>query len=427
MSLGANFSWVLRSHRPSMTQARRLAVPARPCVSTLLVRPSLALLLMLAAVTTAAAQDPGRSEALAAAAENLSTGRYEEAAKLYESGAPAPGTAESYNHAISLLGAGKAIEGETMLKETIVAARSARIAADGAFNLGRSLYERSKSVEDDSARLDLLRQSAGAFRACIDAAPTDRDGARALEIVRREIKAVRDRMDERQKQQQQQKQEEQQKADQQRKQEQQQLADELNKLADQQNRAEQQTAQNQGQARRNPDQQQQAQRESQSEQQAVSDRTRSASRDLEKQSAADQRRSQTPSEPMQNAQRAMNQAREAQQKAEESLSKGDFETARQQQQAAAEKLREAARNVEPSANQPTESEPGQPEERGQDNQEPQSSAQPAQPREARPAKEQPKGDRLADQLLDREEEYRKARARAQRSTQGAPTPVERDW
>jgi len=400
---------------------------------------ALASLALVAAVAPARADEPDRARTLALADGKMTRGLYEDAAKLYEAARPDQGSAAAYNHALALLNSGKAEDGEAALKEVVASAHAPRIAADGAFNLGRSLHERALAQKNEQAKLKLLEQAEGAFRAGVDAAPSpDRDAARALELTRREIKTIKDEIDRRKQQEQQQVQKEQEQKDRQRKEDQQKLADQLHNLADKQDQAEENTQKNQQRAQDQPDQKQHAKEQSKQDQQSVNKETQNASKELSQQRQAEQESKDL----MNQAQKSMEQAQAEQKQAQDSLDDGDFDKAREHQRAAAEKLREAAKSIEESADRPPT--PDKQNENGENGQEAQKKDQQGQEQalqqdkskdgpgkrqetQAAPANEKSKGDKLANQLLDREEANRKARARLIRSMQGAPTPVERDW
>lgn len=379
----------------------------------------------------ARAQEVDREKVLAAADGKMRRGLYADAADLYGKVKPGAGSAAAYNRACALLKTGKVEEGEAALKDVVAQASDAKVAAAGAFNLGRSLHTRSASEQDPSEKVKLLERAEGAFRACVDAAPGDMDGARALEITRREIKAIRDEMERRKKEQEQKQQQEQQKKDQEQRAQKQKLADTLKDLADKQDKAEQVTKQNEDKSESAPEQKEQAARDAADEQKGVGQQTQSAAQDLDKQRKGESGKS----EAMDTASQAMKEAREEQSKAEDSLKSGDFKDAREQQKKAAERLREAAEQLEKSASEQSKEGKDQgKDQQGKGERGKQQSGDKARdgPQEGRESGEpqaeaKPKGDPLAAKLLDREEQARQARQRLIRSMRGKPTPVDKDW
>ncbi len=389
----------------------------------------------IALAPSARADEPDRVQLLELADGKFRRGLYDDAAKLYEQARPGPGSAAAYNRGCALLKAGKIPDGEAVLKDVVANADDPRIAADAAFNLGRSLHARAAVEQNPAEKLKALEQAEGAFRACVDAAPSDRDGGRALELTRQEIQKIKDEQErqkqEEKKQQDQQKQQEQQKKDEQKKQDRQKLSDQLKDLADKQDKAEQNTEQNQQKAEQQPEQKADAQKDAQKQQQSVGKETQSAAKDVEKQ----QKSEQPGSEQMDRAQQAMKDAQSEQSKAEQALKQGDFDQAKEHQKSAAEKLREASEAVAKAAEEKSSDEKSkdQQDQKGQEQQQAQSKDQKdgkdgkEGQQAAQPPKDKPKGDPLAAKLLDREEETRKARQRLIPSMQGKPTPVDRDW
>lgn len=243
--------------------------------------------------------------------------------------------------------------------------------------------EERPAPDVEAAKARLL-ESARAFRAVLDADPTDAVAARHTERVRRMIQ----KLDEIQ---QQARDEAQQRADEMREQ-----ADRLDELAD---RQEQESEQN--------DRGEQGQETASADQSGLNEETQQQSDEMRE------------TNPGSDAQQRLNEAMERQAQAQQELQDGDPSGAAESQAAAAERLREAATALREQADkqegeQQGEGDAGEPEDGEQ---------------EGEPGEEEgeSQSDRFSEWLLDREQRQREQQDRQLRSMRGRPMPVERDW
>lgn len=258
-------------------------------------------------------------------------------------------------------------------------------------------------LDSMNVKLNILKESAGAFRSVFEVVHEHKLALSNLERVRREMKALQDQINsieeilKQQKEQQKQQQQDQQDA-----------ADKLDELA-----KEQQSQADESQS--SPPQTDQEQQKQQEKQQELRDETGSAKDEISKQQ-----------EDTQAVQDKIQEAQEAQKRAQEAMEKGDHQQAADEQSKAAEALKEAAEKMQEIADETKKKNEGE-SEKGDDTQDSQQDAEPKNEGEQENDDEQ-QGDEISEiakELLDKERREREAR-QAYRAT-GRPTQVEKDW
>jgi hypothetical protein len=353
---------------------------------------------------------------------------YDGAADLYRRAQSAknPPTAAAalYNEGCALLEQGKADDAAARFREADAGAgHDTDLSARARFNLGQSLFRQAGAAQEKQAEraLELLRQSAGAFRSVLEVNPGDADAARNVEIARRLMKQVEDKQrQEQQKQEQAQQQKgqegDQKKPDQQSGEQQKQDQQEVQKQADQ--------------LRDLAKRQQQAAGDSAQAQQSGADKQQTddlakKQRELKNDTAKAQEQSKDSA-----ASEQLSQAQQEQQKAAEELQKQNPGAAREHQEQAAKLLDRAAKQAEEKARE-------QGHQNGQDQQKQQqakaeqqnkdgSKGEAAQQAKAEPKREQ-NYDKTATALLDRERQLRQQRQPVVRAARGSGPPVAKDW
>lgn len=288
--------------------------------------------------------------------------------------------------------------------------------AQARYNIGHARYQLAQ-IEDEGTpqitnpgdlggmkaqletKLGVLMGSAGAFRSVHELEPSNTEAIENLERVRREIRLLRaqinalqdliEQQQEQERQQQQQKQE---------------SAEKLSKLAEQQR---EESEENAGQ----PEQSNQEQQQDQSQ---LNEQTQ-----LEQQNV--EQMNQDGSEEMQQIRDLLQEARDAQQRAQEALEQGDQQTAAQEQQLAAEALEQAAEQMQQMA-QSQSQEPG---EQGESEGEGQQARGEGEGQSEPQEEEGDQISEIAEMLLEKERREREAR-KAYLST-GRPVRVEKDW
>lgn len=335
------------------------------------------------------------------------------AAELYRQaqGTKNPPTAAAlYNEGCALLEQGRPADAAERFRQADAGARDAAVAGRARFNLGQSLFRQAESAKEKEPgqALEMLRQSAAAFRSVLEVSPGDAEAARNVEVARRLMKQVEDKQREQQAQQQKQQQEEQRRREQEQKEAQKQ-ADQLRDLAKRQEQA----AKDSGEAQQSGADQQKTDELAKKQQELKSD-TAKAQEQSKDGSASDQ----------------LKQAQDEQQKAAEELSKQNPGAAREHQEKAAKLLDQAAKEAEQRVNQARE-------QQGKDQKEQRAKAdQPKddkgeQGQQAHQAKAEPKKDQNYDKtaaaLLERERRLRQQRMPVVRAARGSGPPVDKDW
>jgi Ca-activated chloride channel homolog len=375
--------------------------------------------LALTALACPAFAQTGR-ELVAQGNAKFAAGDFEAAVALYQKAQEAtnpPTAAALHNEGCVLLEQGKPAEAAERFRAAEAASADPEVSARARFNLGQALFRQGGAAEKEHPEqtLDLLRQSAAAFRSVLDVAPDDAEAARHVEIARRRMKHLEDRRrEEQQKQQSQgagQKQDRPNQAQQsdQPPSEEQQQADRLKDLAERQRQAagESQKAQQSGADQQKLD-------ELQNKQEEISKDTSAAKDEQEEQDQG------APSE-------QLTRAGEEQRHAEEELRKQNPGAAREHQERAAKLLEQAAKKAQEKADRANE---GGRQGKGQepsDQKEPgKAQGQSKQMGDSAPRQEQ-NYDKTAAALLDRERQRRQERMPAVRAARGTGAPVEKDW
>ncbi|CAN0541936.1 unnamed protein product, partial [Laminaria digitata] len=265
------------------------------------------------------------------------------------------------------------------------------------YNIGHARY-RLAQIEDEvtpqitnpgdlggmkaqlETKLGVLMGSAGAFRSVHELEPGNTEAIENLERVRREIRLLRAQIDALQdlidQQQEQERQQQQQ---------QQEAAEKLSELAEQQRE----------ESEENAGQPEQSNLEQQQDQSQLNEQTQQEQQNIEQMN-------QDGSEEMQQIRDLMQEARDAQQQAQEALDQGDQQTAAQEQQRAAEALEQAAEQMQQMAQSQSPGEQGEGEGEGQQ-------AQGEGESEGKPQEEE--GDQISEiakMLLEKERREREA-------------------
>lgn len=354
------------------------------------------------------AQSP--ADLVAQGNEQFKAKNYDKAAELYkqaQAGTHAPAAA-FYNEGCVLLEQGKPGDAADRFRAADAGATSdAELGARSRFNLGQALYREADAAKEKQAdqALDLLRQSASAFRSVLEVNPSDTEAARNVEIARRLMKQIDDKKKEEQKKQDQkngQNQQGQSKEDREAQQAQQQ-ADQLKDLAQRQRQAanDSKQAQQQGADQQKTDQ-------LQKQQQSIKDDTAKA-QEQQKQSGGSQQSDQ------------LQQAQGEQQEAMDDLQKQDPGDAQGHQEQAAKLLEQAAQQAQQKADQAK-----QRAQQAKADQQKGEKGNGQKMGDAEP-KEDQNYDKLAESLLKRERDLRKQRQPVIRAERGVKAPVEKDW
>jgi Ca-activated chloride channel family protein len=369
------------------------------------------------------------STLLAQGNEKFRAKDFEAAADLYhqaQSAKNAPAAKALYNEGCAFLEQGKPAEAADRFREADAKAGADRdLSARARFNLGQSLFKQAEPLKDQQPdqALDLLRQSAAAYRSVLDAAPADAEAPRNVEIARHLMRQIEDKKREQQKQDQKNQQQNQkggkgEKGQQgqggepgdEQQQEQQRQADQLKDLAKRQRRA---AAESQKAEQNSPDQWSAGERQKQ--QQGLKEDTAKAEIEQKESGGSE-------SDQLKNAQ-------EEQQKALDELGKQNPGAAKRHQEAAAKALEQAAKEAQDKADQTQKHDRKDGKEQGKDQGRQDGKdgpGQSAQQGNTDPKKDQ-NYDKTAAALLDRERKLHQQRQPVIRAARGTGAPVEKDW
>ena len=263
------------------------------------------------------------------------------------------------------------------------------------FNIAASLVRESDAPAADatsdpaaqpsaSARLDVLRAAARAYRDVLRITPNDAEAARRVEYLRRMI--------------------------QQAEQQQQQMQDQAQQLEELAERQEQEAQQNESENPEPGEQQRQDELSNETQQQLNQTESQGQSaQDPQQQSAA------------QEASDALEEARQAQERAERRLENNDAEGAARAQREAAEKIREAAEKLREAS--------GDDQQQGEDQASDENQQQQGEDQQqgGEQQEQQNAESQMAEDLLDREAMQRRRRQQLREALLGRPTPVDKDW
>jgi hypothetical protein len=383
--------------------------------------------LALLALATLPARAQSGATLLTQGNERFQAKAYDQAAEFYrqaQAAKNAPAAAALYNEGCALLEQNKPADAASRFRDADAkAGDDLDLSARARFNLGQALFKQAEPQKDQQPdqALDLLKQSAAAYRSVLDVNPTDAEAARNVEIARRLMKQIEDKKREQQQQQQNQDQKNQdqknqkqnqkgggqgQSQDQQdqqggQQQEQQRQADNLKDLAKRQRQAADESAKAQ---QNTSDQQSSEQRQKQ--QQSIKDDTAKAQKEQQQSGSSDQ----------------LKKAQEEQSKALDELKKQNAEGAKQHQEEAAKALEQAAKDAQAKAEQAKQQKAQQEAKQDKDGKDQQAQQQ----ANADSSKDQ-NYDKTAAALLDRERKLHQQRQPVIRAQRGTAGPVEKDW
>ncbi len=361
--------------------------------------------------------------------------QYDDARKDYTDAANAdPNLLEAiFNEGVARFEQGDLDGAERYFRRVDASPGNLNLAAQARYNLGLAEMQRIRKAEahkPDEA-LATLQRAASNFRAALDLDPADAEAARNLEVARREIRSLQQKIQRRKEMQEKLKD----------------LADQLQKNEQEQNQESQRSAQRaqRQQPDQNQDQQRQQAREEQDRVARHTEELRKQAQELQQRTSQDQPHPvgdpQPGQDPLRKASDAIDRARDAQEQAQRKLDSGDDQSAQKEQEKASEELKNARESLQQQPqqrNQPPQGEPQQPKQGNQpaenqnppENQQPQADQQ--QPRQPQPdaenAAEQniPK-DQAVERILEKEKRDRDAKARAMRALYQKHRPVDKDW
>lgn len=222
-----------------------------------------------------------------------------------------------YDRATALAATGERGRAESLFRKADAAAGSDEVRRAARFNLGHTLAGAGRELiaQDAQAAIDLLRQSAAAYKSVLRVDPTDHQAAANVERVRRTIKLIQDQLE---------------------------LEQKLEELQSQQRDA-------QGKGAK--------------PQEGVSDETEQAKSTIDE--ALEQDVNAGDPQQMRDAQEALDEARKAQDQAEQAMDQGDQDEAQQQQSRASEKIQEALDKLREAMQQQQSQQQGQPQDQGE--------------------------------------------------------------
>jgi Ca-activated chloride channel homolog len=390
--------------------------------------------LLVLCLLTAGAQGQSARELIAQGNEKYRAKDFDTAADLYhkaQEGKNAPAAA-LFNEGCALLEQNKLADAAERFRAADTAGDT-DLSARARYNLGQSLFKQADALKEkqpDQA-MDLLRQSAAAFRSVLDVKPDDSEAARNVEIARRAMKQIEDKKQEQQKQQQR-SQGDKQNQDQknQDKQNQQQQSGGSGSPQSDQSRQDQKQADD---LQKLAQQQAQAAKDSQQAQQSGADQKqlddlKQKQQSLKDQTAKAQQKAQSrpqPSDQTKDESQKLQEAQAEQQRAIDDLQNQNATGAKEHQEKAAQLLDQAAKDAAQQAQQQAQKDQQARDQQAKDQQAKQ--AQAAQQAKAKESNDEPKHDQTAAALLDREKQQRQQRMPVIRAARGQGPPVDKDW
>lgn len=385
--------------------------------------------LLVLCLLTAGARGQSARELIAQGNEKYRAKDFDAAADLYhkaQEGKNAPAAA-LFNEGCALLEQNKLADAADRFRAAD-AAGDTDLSARARYNLGQSLFKQADAAKEKQPNqaMDLLRQSAAAFRSVLDVKPDDTEAARNVEISRRAMKQIEDKKQEQQKQQQQSQGDKQnQDPNSQDKQNQQQQSGGSGSPQSDQSRQDQKQADDLQMLAR---QQARAAKDSQQAHQSGADQKqlddlKHKQQSLKDQTAKAQQRAQSrprPSDQTKDEAQRLQEAQAEQQKAIDDLQNQNAAGAKEHQERAAQLLDQASKDAAQQAQQQA-----QKDQQAKDQQTKQSQA--VQQAKTKESNDEPKHDQTAAALLDREKQQRQQRMPVIRAARGQGPPVDKDW